>query len=238
MFTKNQLEELIAFHGHLCPGLAMGIRASEIALREVGRRSEDEEIYAVIETDQCAVDAIQFLVGCTVGRGMLIHHDYGKNAYSFYRPRDGKSFRIISKPDAAGTLSLEHQQLWLKQRAKTLTPSENKRFWELQNARARIILSLPLEDVYSFTQATPLEPRLPRTGAFVTCENCFEKVMETRIQHTNGRLLCRTCAQRLEQFTFDVSAEEMTEGGAFKREVMTGSFQPTNDVDYCDPTND
>ena len=53
-----------------------------------------------------------------------------------------------------------------------------------------------------------------------------------------GLTIGDTKLRALEQFTFDVSAEEMAEGGAFKREVMTGSFQPTNDVDYCDPTND
>ncbi len=39
-----------------------------------------------------------------------------------------------------------------------------------------------------------------------------------------------------EQFTYDVSAEEMAEGGAFKRELLVGPFHPTTEVDYCDPT--
>lgn len=38
-----------------------------------------------------------------------------------------------------------------------------------------------------------------------------------------------------QQFTYDVSAEEVSEGGAFKREIMIGNFQPTNQLDYCDP---
>lgn len=197
IITDDLIAQAVVFHGHLCPGLAMGLRAAEIVLREVGRRTEDEEIFAVVETDQCAVDAIQFLVGCTVGRGMLIQLDYGKNAYSFYRPRDGKSFRIVSRPDAAGPLSEEHEQLWVKQRARTLTPADKKRFWELQNARARVILALPLEEVYTFTDAPPLGPRPPRTGPFLTCESCGEKVMEARTQRANHRVLCRACAEQL-----------------------------------------
>lgn len=39
-----------------------------------------------------------------------------------------------------------------------------------------------------------------------------------------------------QQFTFDVSGEELAEGGAFVRRILTGPFQPTTDVDYCDPT--
>lgn len=37
----------------------------------------------------------------------------------------------------------------------------------------------------------------------------------------------------LQEFTFDVSAEEMSEGGEFKREILVGSFQPTRQLDYC-----
>lgn len=39
-----------------------------------------------------------------------------------------------------------------------------------------------------------------------------------------------------QEFTFDVSAEAVAEGGPFKREVLVGSFSTTTDVDYCDPS--
>lgn len=39
----------------------------------------------------------------------------------------------------------------------------------------------------------------------------------------------------MQQFTLDVSAEELLEGGAFKRELVLGPFSPTSEVDYCDP---
>ena len=70
------------FHGHWCPGLAIGIRAAEWALKEMGK-APDEEIVAVVETDMCGVDAIQSLTGCTFGKGNLIHKDYGKSAFTF-----------------------------------------------------------------------------------------------------------------------------------------------------------
>ena len=41
--------------------------------------------------------------------------------------------------------------------------------------------------------------------------------------------------QRGQQFTFDVSAEAMEEGGPFKRELLVGDFKPTDNVDYCLP---
>ncbi len=38
----------------------------------------------------------------------------------------------------------------------------------------------------------------------------------------------------LQEFTFDVSAEQVARGGRFQRELLVGSFQPTDQVDYCD----
>ena len=32
------------FHGHSCPGLTIGIRAAELALREIGAHAVDEEV--------------------------------------------------------------------------------------------------------------------------------------------------------------------------------------------------
>jgi len=69
--SPELIEQTINFHGHSCPGLAIGIRASELALSQLERAS-DEEIVAVVETDMCAVDAVQFLTGCTFGKGNLI----------------------------------------------------------------------------------------------------------------------------------------------------------------------
>jgi formylmethanofuran dehydrogenase subunit E len=82
------IEATTRFHGHCCPGLAIGVRAAELALDEVGR-ADDEDIVAIVETDMCAIDAIQYLVGCTLGKGNLIYRDYGKNAFTFIRRRDG-----------------------------------------------------------------------------------------------------------------------------------------------------
>ena len=42
----------------------------------------------------------------------------------------------------------------------------------------------------------------------------------------------------LKEFTFDVSAEEMGEGGEFTRRLLLGPFHPTTKIDYCDPSDD
>ncbi len=97
---KSLWDTCVTFHGHGCGGLAVGFRAVLYAweLFGSGRAAEDEEIVCVAETDACGVDAIQALMSCTVGKGNLIFNLQGKNAFSFYRRSDGKSFRLVLRP--------------------------------------------------------------------------------------------------------------------------------------------
>ena len=48
--------------------------------------------------------------------------------------------------------------------------------------------------------------------------------------------IARRSLHAMEQFVFDVSAEELAEGGKFVRRIVRGPFHDTKEVDYCDPT--
>src|SRR5512141_497308 len=87
-------DDVVEFHGHSCPGLALGYRVAVRAVQEFPRRATDEEIVAIVENDSCAVDAVQVLTGCTFGKGNLIFKDYGKQVYTFVGRPSGKSIRI------------------------------------------------------------------------------------------------------------------------------------------------
>jgi formylmethanofuran dehydrogenase subunit E len=186
------------FHGHLCGGLTMGVRAAQIALREIGPHSADEEVVAIVETDMCAVDAIQVMTGCTFGKGNLIHHDYGKNAYTFIRRSDGKAIRIVTRPDAWGSQSAERADLSEKLREGAITPQEQKRYWELQEERALSILSVPEDQLSQVHEVDARVPRQARNHASIRCEQCGEMTMETRIRRYDGRDLCIPCFEQVE----------------------------------------
>lgn len=40
------IDRAVSYHGSMCPGLALGIQAARLALREVGRASEDNRVVA------------------------------------------------------------------------------------------------------------------------------------------------------------------------------------------------
>jgi formylmethanofuran dehydrogenase subunit E len=192
------INQIQSFHGHVCPGLAMGIRAAEIALEQIGKHASDEEVVAVVETDMCAVDAIQFLTGCTFGKGNLIHRDYGKNAFTFVRRSDNKAIRILTRPDAWGDSDDEHRQLSIRVRSGAATLDEKARFQKLHLDKAQRILDAPLEQLFSINEMTITPPKKARIYASIRCEECSEEAMETRIRKFGGRDLCIPCFERIE----------------------------------------
>lgn len=189
---RMSLDEVAAFHGHVCPGLAMGMQAARIALREIGPHSKDEEVVAVVETDMCAVDAIQVLTGCTFGKGNLLHRDWGKNAYTFYRRSDGKAIRIAGRPDA-WVRDPEHQELFAKVRAGTASDSERERFGELHVSRSHRVLEMDPDELFAVTPVTDGPPGKARIHASARCATCGENVMETRVRRLSSADYCQPC---------------------------------------------
>ncbi len=195
----GDLERIVEFHGHMCPGLALGIQAARIALREIGAHAPDEEVVATVETDMCAVDAIQFLTGCTFGKGNLVHRDLGKNAYTFWRRSDGKAIRISGRPGVRRR-DPEHQELFEKTAAGEITPSERERFQELHLRRSREILETPPEKLFTVLPVDDAPPRRARVHVSLACDSCGEETMETRVRLLREKRLCPDC------FEWDLSA--------------------------------
>ena len=106
-------QRAIDFHGHTCPGIAIGYRAALYAMELLGLEfSDDEQVVCITENDACGVDAIQSILGCSVGKGNLLFHLRGKQAFSFYRRSTGQSVRLVLNPRPRG-LSREDSLRWI-----------------------------------------------------------------------------------------------------------------------------
>jgi formylmethanofuran dehydrogenase subunit E len=187
------IEGAAKFHGHTCPGLAIGIRAAEIALREIGPHSADEEVVAIVETDMCGVDAIQYLTGCTFGKGNLIHLDYGKNAFTFIRRSDGKAVRLVLRPQPWGESRPEHNAPAGGTRNRTDSFEDDRRLRVGRQQRVQEILDLPLDRLFDVQTVTPRIPAKARVRESIQCQVCGEMVMETRARLMGGQKLCIPC---------------------------------------------
>mgnify|MGYP000439328792 CR=1 FL=1 len=193
--TQEQIDHAIAFHGHWCPGLASGIRAAEWALAEMGPRSEDEELVAVVETDYCGIDAVQCLTGCTFGKGNLIYRDYGKLAFSFYRRSDGKAARLVLK-GMGNTAEQEEMTALHRKKATGLTPGEADRLQALREHVAAQTMDAALGDIFDIQALNDPPPQKARILESRVCDGCGERVMETRTRLRGNKCYCLPCFEK------------------------------------------
>ena len=193
------IEGVRKFHGHSCPGLTIGIRAAELALREIGPHAADEEVVAIVETDNCSVDAIQYLTGCTFGKGNLIYRDYGKNAYTFIRRSEGetadrcRAIRIVLRSDAFAPHTPEQDQTFQKVLTGTASVDEQARTADERRQRIDALLAMPLEKLFDIQEIDLTMPDRARIHGSVICAGCGEKVMETRVRLLQGEPYCIPC---------------------------------------------
>lgn len=180
------------------PRAGIGMRAAELALPELGGQ-EEPELVAVVETDMCGVDAIQFLTGCTYGKGNLIHRDYGKMAFTFYDRKSGRGFRAILRPEADGGIGSELRPLMKKVAEGSATEEEKSRAGNLRQQLEKRYMSASLEELFARSEPANLAPRPARILESLRCETCGEMTMESRTRRFNGKTLCIPCFEKVGQ---------------------------------------
>jgi len=189
----DDLRETIQFHGHLCPGLALGYRVAKAALRELNaERPQDEELVAVVENDSCAADAIQFITGATFGKGNLIFRDYGKHVYTFFNRRTGKGVRIAE--DFRGFES-DSRYGELKKRQQE-GEDVSREMTEFKMDKVAAILRADDKDFLKIEPASTPLPSSARIRASVRCALCGERFMESRARVTGGKIVCIACFEK------------------------------------------
>lgn len=192
---KTDWERVVEFHGHSCPGLAVGYRVARIALdRLASGRSEDEELVAVVENDACGVDAVMVLTGCTLGKGNLLYRDFGKQVYTFGTRSGNRAVRISVNGSVLHRQSPEMMELRKKVFGGTATAEEKERFSKAQHERIHQVINLSEEEFCKVEDIDFEFPGKARIFPSVKCAACGEYVMEPRARVKNGGMVCIPCA--------------------------------------------
>ena len=88
--SDDLLERAVEFHGHLGPFLILGLKAGLLANSLLGK--DCFKTTAVVATDpnpphSCLIDGVQFVTGCTMGKGNL-KFKRSKNIYVLFLKED------------------------------------------------------------------------------------------------------------------------------------------------------
>lgn len=174
-------EKAATFHGHKCPGLAMGFKAVEGAVELLGLDPSnlpavDEEIVCVTENDACGVDAVQAILGCTYGKSNLIERLRGKMAFSFFSRTIGKRARLVLKAGCGQGMERSEFQDYL--------------------------VSTPYDQLFDVKEPDFELPESARIFRSHVCAKCGESTAEYALRVQEGELVCPDCYDAYEREGF------------------------------------
>jgi formylmethanofuran dehydrogenase subunit E len=188
-FTK-----CIQFHGHVCPGLAIGFQAARILMEKLRvSKAPDEELLAIVETDACGTDAIQVMTGCTFGKGNFIFRNYGKHAFSLIDRKRRKAMRVCLRPNLFKS-DRDHLSLLNKVQNEKASPQELERFEQLQKERVWKILKAEARSLFKIEEISPEIPSKAKITESGICDFCGETTKIDLLRQINGKKICIPCA--------------------------------------------
>ncbi|NLI13688.1 FmdE family protein [Pelotomaculum propionicicum] len=197
MHKKTPWETAVDFHGHSCPGLAIGFRAAELAMEALGaKRAVDEELLAIVENNACGIDAVQTLAGCSFGKGNLLFKDLGKQVYTFVRRKDGSAVRVAVK--YGSTFDQGYSDLKERVKSGAASMEDKAKYAEAMKKRIQNILNAGPE-VFEVKKVNIKLPPAASIYETLQCAKCGEGVMEPRARLMSGQVVCLPCFARGEE---------------------------------------
>jgi formylmethanofuran dehydrogenase subunit E len=197
MLANITLKRVVDFHGHVCPELALGSKFCEFVQHLQGENVLEENNFSVLaENSTSALDAIQILLGVTVGNQRLLVMDYGKHNYTVYSRNKDKSWIFRMK-----AMNFSDEEAFYRLEGKIINNNalleDIVSFQKLIDERVRRILASSPEELFilELTQCAQQQPR-ESTSLYTICGICGQQVLATRCIERRSKILCLPCFQK------------------------------------------
>lgn len=157
MLVNMTLKRVVDFHGHLCPELVIGCKACEYAQKLLYENGEPEGgIWVIAENCSSALDAIQVLLGVTLGNQRLQISDFGKHNYTFSLKNGGNGFRLSLKEQRYGDEN-EYRTIQEKIMKDRAFLDDVVQFQQLLDSRVKSLLASSPEDLFDVEWGRPMQ---------------------------------------------------------------------------------
>lgn len=95
--TRELLLKSAQIHGHICPGLALGVLGATRVMQQILASGEDVGDYTLtVEMQNCPVDGALFVTGCTPGTRRFVMGNPEKGCF-YLKNKEGKGWKISLK---------------------------------------------------------------------------------------------------------------------------------------------
>lgn len=195
--SRKEFDEVVGFHGCYCLDIAMGYRVAKALMREMGDDMKNmKDIYAYAGAPTCAVDAIQKVAGCTLGKRNLIYTNSGKSVFVMQNAKTGKAVRAYCHYWD----HFDHTRLREQRKAANVpaaTPEQKAAFGELLDHEVNDILEAPEAELFTLHRVTLEAP--PKSSKYLSepCAVCGEYTKADLLVDRGGKKLCAECAGQI-----------------------------------------
>ncbi|BBO82308.1 FmdE family protein [Desulfosarcina ovata] len=197
MIVNMALKRIADFHGHLCPDLVLGGKLCEYIQQRLPPTEPANGITAIIaENSTSALDAIQIMLGTTLGNQRLKIMDIGKHNYTIIPKSVATSFRMrLTVQDYENEET--YQRLSGKMLANTIVMDEVVNLQILLDERVKYLLRQPPESLFRI-ESIEKEPQIPEVPSiYLTCCRCNEQVLGSHAVNYQDKIYCISCLQQM-----------------------------------------
>lgn len=196
MEYRELLELGQKFHGHKCPAMPLGLRASIAAMKKLGvSHAADGQLLAIVELDEnhcatCFADGVQVATGCTFGKGNIRKTGYGKWGLTLVDRKNGKAVRVVPKSEV---MQKNKETEFMKLRKSGMPASAIAN--EIVDPLIEMLSNAPDEALVNIGEITDFQEN-PTAHSFETqvCAKCGEMVVERNMRIMNGKAVCIPCS--------------------------------------------
>ena len=197
MIVNMALKRIADFHGHLCPDLVIGGKLCEY-IQQILPVSEPANGIAtmIAENSTSALDAVQVMLGVTMGNQRLKVMDLGKHNYTIIPTKISDSFRMVLnhqnfKDEEA------YKRLSSKMIGNTILMDEVVSLQIMIDERVKYLLRQPPESLFRI-EPIERERQLPEVPThYLTCCQCNEQVLGSHAVEYGDRFYCLSCFQTM-----------------------------------------
>jgi len=180
-----RLEGVADFHGDLCPALVLGCKACHMALELLpGLNNTSKDIMVIAENNNSpALDAIQFVLGCTMGNRRLRTIDNNRHIYLFLTNTGGYGVKLSLKGICFNDED-QFNEFERKVVGRCATLNDAASYQKLLDDRVTRLMDLDGEEVFAVENVRK-------------CFVCNNFLAKSLVHENNGFPMCTLCRSKM-----------------------------------------
>jgi len=196
--TDSPLFEMaLAFHGHKCPAMPLGLRAGAAAMEKLGvEKAKNKELLTLCETGgkhpmSCFADGVMAVTGCTYGKGNFKKNYRDKLAFTLIEAASGRAVRVVVK---APFIEKSLNGPFVSLRRKGMQPQDIDA--EIVDPLIHGILTKPEAELLDVGEVFDMELPKPKPSfKAIPCAKCGEEVFVHGARVApDGEIVCIPCS--------------------------------------------